>query len=222
MSDEVEIICLGDTAHIHDLGLKMVRGARVMTTLSATSRSRDLEAAKVQGIVAVRVMRAQTIKQNNLPAPPPRPQIRFAPSTPIPVDPPTFLSPEIDPTQVLLALQSLALEVRSLREELRKVSVAPAAPVPAPQAPAIDSALLALSLSEAVRAALSGLTFSGGGSAVPQSSFASDEERFIPSGIVTGTAKQDIETSRETTRGIDDAETALRNARRRRKEAENG
>jgi len=214
MSDEVEIICLGDTAHIHDLGLKMVRGARVMTTLSATSRSRDLEAAKVQGIVAVRVMRA--------PAPPPRPQIRFAPSTPIPVDPPTFLSPEIDPTQVLLALQSLALEVRSLREELRKVSVAPAAPVPAPQAPAIDSALLALSLSEAVRAALSGLTFSGGGSAVPQSSFASDEERFIPSGIVTGTAKQDIETSRETTRGIDDAETALRNARRRRKEAENG
>jgi len=215
-SGEVELVCLGDTAHILDLGLKMVRGSRVRTTLSAISRSRDLETAKAQGIVGVKVMKAQTIKQDNLPTPTEHSANQRA-ITRSAVHPSTAAHPgaqvvptEFDQSPVLRALRELTAEVRSLREEVRRL----------PTTPIIDPNLIPL-ITEAVRVAFSGFSFTPGAGPSVQS-LSSTEERFIPRGIVTGTAKLDIETARSTTGGVDDAEAALRAARRSRPKDEEG
>lgn len=214
MSGEVEIRCLGDSAHIADLGLKMVRGARVYTNFSTTSRSRDLELAKAQGLVAVRVMRAMTIKtdDNGVSA---QPRLESGGDTNLrminraayqPGTTTQVAATPVDMAPLELTLRDLITEVRHLREDIQRMAVTSGG---------VDPMLLA----DAIKSALSGITFNTGNgkSGQPASLVSADEERFIPSGIVSLGAKADI-SPRVTNEGavsLDDAQTALREARRR-------
>lgn len=216
---EVELTCLGDTAHIHDLGLRMVRGARVMTTLSAIANSRDLEFAKAQGLVSVRVMKAQTIKREDLPVMPtrndPSPNHRaISRSAHHPAAPAIPREGPEGPSISLL--RDLLQEIRGLREDLKKR--------PVPEASNAQTQQMAVAVAEAVRGALGGLRLDlrgGSSSTVLGVAPGEPEERFIPHGIVTGTAKAEIATVRAvapSTSGLDDASTALRDARRVKKD----
>ena len=214
MSD-VELVCLGDTAHIQDLGLKMVRGASITTTLTTIAKSRDLEVAKAQGLVSVTVLKAQMIR-------------RDLPSTPVEDSPnqraisrsatSAANSPSPASGYFTSALQGLTMEVRLLREDLRRTQRLEAKLIEVdakenPSSVVFDPVLLMSML----RTVLSEFDF-GSGNASPSVARTSStpEAVFIPSGIVTtATKKLDIETSRSTTSGVDDAEEALRNARRR-------
>jgi len=216
MSD-VELVCLGDTAHIQDLGLKMVRGARITTTLTAIARSRDLELAKAHGLVSVTVLKAQMIRRD-LPSAPledspnQRAISRSATSA--------ANSPSPASGDFASALQGLTMEVRLLREDLQRIqrleAEAKMVEVDAKENPSsvVFDPVLLMSM---LRTVLSEFDF-GSGNASPSVARTSStpEAVFIPSGIVTtATKKLDIETSRSTTSGVDDAEEALRNARRR-------
>jgi hypothetical protein len=203
---EVEITCIGDTAHVPDLGLRMTRGSKVHTSLSAIAKSRDLEDAKSRGLVSVRILRAQTIRRDSLPmSAPPESSSANQRTIARSAHQPTTEGGDNHSTDLL---RELLFEIRGLREDLRKRQ-------PEPQ-----TAQLAIAIGNAVRGALSGLQFgSGGGSTA---SFASEpEERFIPRGIVSESAKADIEITHSvtpSTSGLDDASGALRNARRQTKE----
>lgn len=214
MSD-VELVCLGDTAYIQDLGLKMVRGASITTTLTTIAKSRDLEVAKAHGLVSVTVLKAQMIR-------------RDLPSTPVEDSPnqraisrsatSAANSPSPASGDFTSALQGLTMEVRLLREDLRRTQRLEAKLIEVdakenPSSVVFDPVLLMSML----RTVLSEFDF-GSGNASPSVARTSStpEAVFIPSGIVTTATKNlDIETSRSTTSGVDDAEEALRNARRR-------
>jgi len=208
---EVEITCLGDSAHIRDLGLKMTRGSKIRTSLSAISNSRDLEDAKTRGLVSVSVMKAQTIRREDLPImpPPTEPSVnhqKIARSSHQSGSGNPHTEGHHDPHSTEL-LRELLLEIRGLREDMRK------------RQPEPKTDQLAAAIANAVRGALSGLQF-GSGSTVGSLS-SEPEERFIPRGIVSGSTKTDIETINSvapSTSGLDDASGALRNARRQTKE----
>jgi hypothetical protein len=210
---EVEITCLGDSAHIRDLGLKMTRGSKIRTSLSAISNSRDLEDAKARGLVSVSVMKAQTIRREDLPIMPPPPiepsanHQKIARSSHQSGSGNPHTEGHHDPHSTEL-LRELLLEIRGLREDMRK------------RQPEPKTDQLAAAIANAVRGALSGLQFGSGGGTVASLS-SEPEERFIPRGIVSGSTKTDIETINSvapSTSGLDDASGALRNARRQTKE----
>lgn len=212
MSDEVEIVCLSDSAVIPDLGLTMARGARMSVSFAAASRSRDLEIAKSSGIVGVRPIRAAVVR-TNVTQPPHRQSdaeknllaVQRA-AYPAPPPPPKA----VDTSTLEQAIRDLTTEVRQLRHDLH---ARPSAPV--------DMA----SVVEALKGALSGLSLvvpSGTPSATKAPVFhaAADEERFIPSGIVPTNLKADISpnTTNEGSGSLEDAQAALREARRRARE----
>lgn len=203
---EVEITCLGDSAYIPDLGLRMGRGTVLKTTLSAIEKSKDLEFAKLKGLVSIRVMKAQVIRREDFPvANEPSNNHRAVTRAAYHPSPTPSVS---DETSVAL-LRELIQEVRGLREDLRKKPVAQ----DAPDVSAITGAILS---------AISGLR-AGGPILNPHVSLpkvvSEPEERFIPKGIVSGAAKAEVTTSRSMatdTSGLDDALAALRSAREKR------
>lgn len=210
MNGEVEIICLGDSAVIPDLGLTLSRGSRTNLSASNASRSKDLELARAKGFVVVREVRVAVLRQSPQEAmsKPLDEDVlkklnRLNRSSPAPV---ISESPEL-----VSALKDLTREISALRAEIRQN--------PPTQAPTSDTSAIL----EAVKAALSGMplvsaTASSQGSKVY--SGAPDEERFIPSGIVPTNLKADISpsTTNEGSGSLEDAQAALREARRRARE----
>lgn len=211
MSDEVEIVCLSDSAVIPDLGLTMSRGSKVSVTFAAASRSRDLELAKSSGIVGVRPIRAAVVR-TNVTQPPHRQS--DAEKNLLAVQRAAYPAPSppkaVDTSTLEQAIRDLTTEVRQLRHDLH-------ARPPAP----VDMA----SVVETLKGALSGLSLvvpSGTSPTAKAPVFhaAADEERFIPSGIVPTNLKADISpsTTNEGSGSLEDAQAALREARRRARE----
>lgn len=206
MNGEIEIVCLGDSAVIPDLGLTMSRGSRTNLSASNAARSKDLELARAKGLVAVREVRVSVLRQSpqEVMSKPIDEDIlkklnRLNRSSPAPV---TSESPEL-----VSALRDLTREISALRSEIRQN----------PPAPDVSAIL------EAVRTALSGVSLVSSPVAPAKStvySGAPDEERFIPSGIVPTNLKADISpnTTNEGSGSLEDAQAALRKARRRARE----
>lgn len=213
MSDEVEIVCLSDSAVIPDLGLTMARGSRMSVSFAAASRSRDLELAKSSGIVGVRPIRAAVVR-TNVNQPPHRQadaekNLLAVQRAAYPAPPPPRA---VDTSTLEQAIRDLTTEVRQLRHDLHAQQQAPA---PVDMTPVV----------EALKGALSGLSLvipSGTSSATKAAAFhaTADEERFIPSGIVPTNLKADISpnTTNEGSGSLEDAQAALREARRRARE----
>lgn len=126
---EVTVFCLGDTATIPDLGLHLGRGESRNISFSASQGSKDLRAARDQGLVSIRVMRAMAFRPGEDPQPvkPPRPgdnvttvsrsaatAVTSTPSQPIPSSAPQ--SPEFTP--LLGVLQQILMELQGLRADL--------------------------------------------------------------------------------------------------------
>ena len=163
------------------------------------------------GMVTVKVLKAATIKRGDLPimtvdrSPNQRATERAAhPAVP---------AAEPDQGPVVAALREMTLEFRKLRDELREAKLPVVPPVPDMSA-----------VWELLRLELSRLQIPTGiGTSVGSPHVAQEEERFIPSGIVTGTDKVTIATTTSSTpgtSGLDDADAALREARRRKKQEE--
>lgn len=208
MNGEVEIICIGDSAVIPDLGLTLSRGSRTNLSASNASRSKDLTIARAKGLVAVREVRVAILRQSpqeSMTKPPDEDLLKKLNrlNRPNPA-PPASESPEL-----VAALRDLTREIAALRAEMQ-------------QKPAVSTDTSAIA--EAVRSALSGLSFvaptASGNGATTIYSGSPDEERFIPSGIVPTNLKADISpnTTNEGAGSLEDAQSALREARRRARE----
>jgi hypothetical protein len=208
--NEVELTCVGDTAHIPDLGLKMVRGSQSFITLTALANSRDLVEARKFGLVTVRVIKAQVIKRGSPTVSVKHPNNRqtiflpaYQPSTPV-NPPPNIPDPRDIPNN---QIAELIREIRGLRGDIQK----------RPQE--VLSGQMVGAISAAIRDALQGLQL-GAISGSQVRGPIDPEDMFIPSGIVTG-VKAEITTLNETsesTSGLDDAHSALKKARRDRQE----
>lgn len=102
---EVTIIALTDLVVLPDLGVRLMRGAKVNVPLSAAMRSRDLSKAKMDGIVTTQTLRSAAIRiQENVSS-----------------DTVTSQAPRSgvhDPNLLLEALAVLTEEVRGLRRDL--------------------------------------------------------------------------------------------------------
>lgn len=195
----VEIVCLGDSAYIPDLGIRLDRGAKTSVSLEVASASNDLEAARAIGLVGVQVVKAHVIRREGG---------RFARHVEVAPPAAQAATPQAPFDAALLqAIRELTAEVRGLRSELKGRSHEP---------PDLGK------LGAEIRSALMTL---GQGLASPQiSSTPSEspvapmiEEMFIPTGIVPKDAKAEIsiETSTEAIpSSVDDAQVALRKARR--------
>jgi hypothetical protein len=208
MIGEVEIVCLGDSAHIPDLGLTLSRGKSIRILASNASRSRDLDFARAQGIVSVKSTRAAVLKTADTPGIvtnriPDDNLKKVARSSLTWNSQPDSGSPSLE-----AAVRELTREVALLRDEIRQIAT--------PSTPSVDVA----AISEAIRSALSGITIpvvSGAAAPSAQGSLGSSDERFIPSGIVPTNLKADISprTTNEGSGSLEDAQAALREARRR-------
>lgn len=160
------------------------------------------------GMVTVKVLKAATIKRGDLPimTVDRSPNQRAAERAAHPAVP----AAEPDQGPVAAALRELTLEFRKLRDDLKEVK---------PQV-ALDMS----AVGDLLRSELSRLQIHAGpGASVGSPHVAQEEERFIPSGIVTGTDKVTIATTTSSTpgtSGLDDADAALREARRRKKQEE--
>jgi hypothetical protein len=109
---EVTIICLVDTLHLPDLGLRLTRGARAAVPMSLAMKSRDLSKAKVDGTVGTQTLRSSVIRAQEH----------------VSSDTVTSQSPRaatVDFSPVLAALQQLTDEVRALRLDIASRPVAP-------------------------------------------------------------------------------------------------
>lgn len=216
---EVEITCLGDTAHIRDLGLNLVRGARTLTSLTTVSKSKDLNEAKLLGLVSVRVMRAQVIKREDFPIVPPsvetptnsRSIIRSAyhPSAPSTHEVRHEVRHEVHHEIHADLISDLLYEIKGLREDLQKRDR---------EQPVNTAAIMA-----AMQSVLQGMNFSSGLVSVGQTKSiqlgSEPEPMFIPRGIVSG-AKAEITTTTvttETSSSFEDAQAALKKARKEQK-----
>lgn len=210
MNGEVEIICLSDSARIPDLGLSMTRGSRMNVSVSNASRSRDLELAKAQGIVAVREIKVSVLRtiQGSSMSKTEDENLKKVQRTALNWSGPNQSS---EVTDFLLAIKELTKEISALRSDLAQRP--PSAPVPV-----VDTS----AVTEALRVALSGISVSSPLVSSPrtQVSLSPDEERFIPSGIVPTNLKADISpnTTNEGAGSLEDAQAALREARRRARE----
>jgi hypothetical protein len=205
MSGSVELVCLGDTARVEDLGLSLERGERVSITLERFHRSKDVLDAKLRGLLGVRIMKAQIAFPTETSANH-RSISRAALSPALP-----------SPKEVIPAdLTSVVRELRELREEVMSLRVSIGAMTP----PSIDWNGLESSIVRAISSALPGVS-----SPVPASfpatiatpTVADDVPRFIPTGIVDPTAKAEIATTKTVTSGVDESEEALRALKKRRK-----
>jgi len=230
--EEVELVCLGDSAHILDLDLRMAKGTRLRTTLSAISKSRDLESLKSQGVVGVKIMRG-TIKPESLPVSTARmsPNLRAAsraavhPGLPPPPQPEAPAPVPTDQTLVLKIVSSLSTEVQKLGEQLRsfeRVLSEKLKPfegmVPATK---VNTEEIATAVADAVKEALKEVRFDRVVTVSTERDSRSPldappDEMFIPTNIVPD-GSQDIQTNKSVTEtgSVDEAGAALRNARKK-------
>lgn len=203
--NEVEIVCLGDSAEIPDLGLRMVRGARYTVSFVVADRSKDLERAKAQGIVGVKIMRARIVRPEPPRVPVPSSNQRMIERAQTPASPSAAVpaSPSVADPEILSALRELTSEVRKLRAEVRE-SRFPEDWV--------------ATISAAITNGLSGLRIEG----APSGTSGKKGEPgavFIPSGIVPKKTDLDLPTSTTVTGDVDEAREALRKAKKGSKNA---
>jgi len=205
---EVEIVCLGDSAHIPDLGLKLRRGAKVAATLTMVSGSRDLAELKRLGVVAVTELKAQAIRRDAPVAQIPSPK---NPPPPLPATRP--MAPTV-PDETAHLLRGILEEIKGLRADLKARPVQEARPEIdlGPMVSAIQSALNRPGVDSGRRVETRHEVEAGD---------LSREERFIPSGIVSGNLKSEIATqdSSSENSGLDEAEALLKQVRRGAKDA---
>lgn len=197
----VELVCLGDTAYLADLGLNMVRGSTATVTLETASRSRDLQDAKARGIVGVKIMKAQVVRSGNAPSENHRSIARAA----LPAAPPPAEVPSTDTAQIVQAIRSLQGDIQKLRSSLGDT--------------------IGEAVSEAVAKALRGISFQGGASPTHSSAApvsGPDVPMFIPTGIVDKSTTAEIATTTSVTSGVEDSEAALRALRKQKAEKSNG
>lgn len=192
----VEVVCVGDTAYLQDLGLNLTRGEKVSLTLLAANRSKDLADAEKRGIVEVNVVKAHTVRAE-VPRPPPndspnrRTIERSAYHAGTPPTPPE--TPTVDFSPVLEALAVLTREVRELKDEVGRMSL---------RTVAVEVGSL-----KATRRPVTS---------------ESDVPVFIPSGIVDQTLTADVNPQSSKTGGVSEAEEALRALRKKKPEKKDG
>lgn len=213
MTSEVEVICVGDSAEIRDLGLSMSRGDKTFLSYSSVKASRDLAQARSQGIVVVRpTVRSKTVRQN--PARVSNDSVLGVFRSQVPSVPSSSGSPSTPSFGELEgSLRDLALEVRLLREEIRDLRKKPSVS----EGPSVSD------LAEAFRVALASLP--RGSVSLPSAPTSRSETTevptddvpmFIPSGIVRDSdSNADVRTTVAVTGSVEEAESALRRARRK-------
>ena len=193
MSDgEVKIICLVDSIHLSDLGLRLARGASVSVSMSAAMKSRDLSKAKIDGTVSTQTLRSSVIRSPD--------HVSFE-ATPAPIPaPPSLRSSPVDLAPVLAALQRLTDEVKGLRSDLASRPVAPS--------PVLDPSVRRTGTP----------VETGRPSSLVGDGFSSPETVFIPSNLTGGNAPTNLNVSSESTEdpGLADTMAALKAARNRR------
>lgn len=187
---EVKIICLVDSIHLTDLGLRLTRGAQATVAMSAAMKSRDLSKAKVDGTVSTQTLRSSVIRAQEH----------------VSSDTVTSQSPRATPLDiapVLTALQRLTDEVRGLRSDLSSRPVSPS--------PSVDFSPLLRALSATPQAG-------GVPAPVAVSLPASPEAVFIPSNLTGSDLSAKLNVSSESTDdpGLADAMLALKAARKNR------
>lgn len=187
---EVKIICLVDSIHLTDLGLRLTRGAQATVAMSSAMKSRDLSKAKVDGTVSTQTLRSSVIRAQEH----------------VSSDTVTSQSPRaapLDIAPVLTALQRLTDEVRGLRSDLSSRPVSPS--------PSVDFSPLLRALSATLQAG-------GAPAPVAVSLPASPEAVFIPSNLTGGDLSAKLNVSSESTDdpGLADAMQALKAARKNR------
>lgn len=185
---EVTIIALTDLVILPDLGVRLLRGARVNVPLSSAMRSRDLPKAKMDGIVTTQTLRSAAIRiQENVSS-----------------DTVTSQAPRAgahDPNLILEALAVLTEEVRGLRRDLAHT-------VP----PTLDFGPLLAQL-QGMRGPTLNLTTPQTSLFVP-----SLDEVFIPSNLTgSGDITTNLKVSSESSvdQGVADAMAALKAARKK-------
>lgn len=187
---EVKIICLVDSIHLTDLGLRLTRGSHVTVSMSAAMKSRDLSRAKVDGTVNTQTLRSSIIRAQE-----------HVSSDTVTSQSPRATAPSLDFGPLLGALQQLIEEVRGLRADL--VSRPAAAPPPVDLSPLLRS-LTAFPQTGAI--------------SLPAAVPSSPEEVFIPSNLTGGELSAKLNVSSESTNdpGLADAMKALKTARKNR------
>lgn len=195
---EVTIICLTDLVNLPDLGIRLTRGAKIEVSLSAAMRSRDLSAAKINGMVSTQTLRASAIRAQEMVS-----------SDTVTSRSPRYVPPVlVDLSPLMDAIQTLTEEVRAMRVEL--------AERPAPMAPTLDMDLLVSQL----RGMLSETSFPVLKQQVVEVQQATPQEEpmFIPSHITGEGLESTLEVAAHTTEapGLVDAAKALKSVRRRR------
>jgi len=192
---EVTIICLVDTLHLPDLGLRLTRGARAAVPMSLAMKSRDLSKAKVDGTVGTQTLRSSVIRAQEH----------------VSSDTVTSQSPRaatVDFSPVLAALQQLTDEVRALRLDIASRPVAPP--------PVVDLTPLLQQLQGAMVTAKVAPTVPG---AVTRTApVVPTEEMFIPSNLTGGDAAVTLNVASESSDdpGLADTLKALKAARKKR------
>lgn len=190
---EVTIICLVDSIHVADLGLRLTRGARASVPMSAAMKSRDLSRAKVDGTVGTQTLRSSVIRAQE-----------HVSSDTVTSQSPRAVTQALDLGPLLEALQQLTDEVRALRAD---VAMRPMQPPPV-----VDLAPLVQQL----QGALTGAKYNTAATAVDTS--AVPDAMFIPSNLTGGDLSASLNVSSESSDdpGLADAMRALKAARKKR------
>jgi len=190
---EVTIICLVDSIHIADLGLRLTRGARASVPMSAAMKSRDLSRAKVDGTVGTQTLRSSVIRAQE-----------HVSSDTVTSQSPRAVTQALDLGPLLEALQQLTDEVRALRAD---VAMRPMQPPPV-----VDLAPLVQQL----QGALTGAKYNTAATAVETP--AVPDAMFIPSNLTGGDLSASLNVSSESSDdpGLADAMRALKAARKKR------
>lgn len=190
---EVTIICLVDSIHIADLGLRLTRGARASVPMSAAMKSRDLSRAKVDGTVGTQTLRSSVIRAQE-----------HVSSDTVTSQSPRAVTQALDLGPLLGALQQLTDEVRALRADVAMRTMQPP--------PVVDLAPLVQQL----QGALAGARYNTAATAVETS--AVPDAVFIPSNLTGGELSASLNVSSESSDdpGLADAMRALKAARKKR------
>lgn len=190
---EVTIICLVDSIHIADLGLRLTRGARASVPMSAAMKSRDLSRAKVDGTVGTQTLRSSVIRAQE-----------HVSSDTVTSQSPRAVTQALDLGPLLGALQQLTDEVRALRADVAMRTMQPP--------PVVDLAPLVQQL----QGALTGVKYNTAATAVETS--AVPDAMFIPSNLTGGDLSASLNVSSESIDdpGLADAMRALKAARKKR------
>lgn len=199
---EVTIICLVDSIHIADLGLRLTRGARASVPMSAAMKSRDLSRAKVDGTVGTQTLRSSVIRAQE-----------HVSSDTVTSQSPRSVTQALDLGPLLGALQQLTDEVRALRADVAMRPMQPLQPLqPLQPPPVVDLAPLVQQL----QGALAGARYNTAATAVETS--AVPDAVFIPSNLTGGELSASLNVSSESSDdpGLADAMRALKAARKKR------